>query len=158
MGMFDQIRSKYPLPLPEFQDMEFQTKDTPNQFMDDYEIREDGTLWACEYDIEDRSDPNAKGIARMCGSLARVNPRWVQVPDFTGEICFYNSFGPGRSGWIEFSAYFVKGKLNQLHTLVHRKTEETPPTEKTADKAPEKLGGPEGNEAAESPPPTPPQG
>lgn len=56
MGMFDDIKCKYPLPLNGANDLVYQTKDTPAQFLDKYEIREDGTLWHENYDIEDQSE------------------------------------------------------------------------------------------------------
>lgn len=113
MGMFDEIKCKYPLPLEGANDLLYQTKDTDAQFMDLYEIREDGTLWHEIYDVEDQSDPNAEGIMKMWGCMTRVNKRWEQVM-FTGEIVFY---GDNKGQFIEFSAYFVDGKLNQLHKI-----------------------------------------
>lgn len=136
MGMFDDLRCKFPLPLPEFQNNSFQTKDTPAQFLDQYEIREDGTLWREAYDIEDHSELGKWKAANpgkeppegwqedvtksFLGCMARVNQRWEQVADFTGEIRFYNSLGEHHSGWVEFSAYFVGGRLNQIHLVTHR--------------------------------------
>ena len=45
MGMFDDIKCKYPLPLDGANALDYQTKDTDAQNLDNYEIREDGTLW-----------------------------------------------------------------------------------------------------------------
>ncbi|MDP2171888.1 MAG: hypothetical protein Q8J96_15870, partial [Rhodocyclaceae bacterium] len=111
MGMFDYLKCKYPLPDAGDDDLEYQTKDTPAQFLDNYEIRADGSLWHLDYDIEDRSDPNADGLARLVGRLSRVNERWEPVP-FTGEIRFYCYVGENQC--TEFSAYFVNGMLNFL--------------------------------------------
>lgn len=137
MGMFDEIRCKAPLPLPQFQDNLFQTKDTPEQYLDLYEIREDGTLWHEEYDTEDqskagewlRANPGKthddlpeelKGINALCGCAARVHKRWVQVEDFHDDLRFYNTLGKHNSGWIEFSARFTDGKLARLTLVEHR--------------------------------------
>lgn len=109
MGLFDYVRCHYPLPVEGAAALEYQTKDTPAQWLDEYEIRADGTLWHQDYDTEDRSDPNAEGIARIFGCAARVNERWEPVT-LTGEIVFY-------AGDFEFSAYFVGGKLKHLETL-----------------------------------------
>ena len=123
MGMFDNIKSHYPLPVAGFQDRVFQTKDTPNQRLDNYKIHEDGTLWVEEYDIEDQSDcgiwerenPGLEipeyltGWESICGCMARINKRWV-ASDFSGEINFYN-FLKDEKGWIEFQGIFEKGKL-----------------------------------------------
>jgi hypothetical protein len=120
MGMFDYILCKYPLPLKSAQNLEFQTKDTPCQFMDYYEITESGRLKRETYDIEDRSDKTAKGLAALAGCMTRVNKRWVRET-YTGEIRFYTSLGKNHTGWIEFSAYFVKGMLDQIHLVTHRR-------------------------------------
>lgn len=121
MGMFDEVKCKYKLPIEGFSEHIFQTKDTPDQSLDLYEIREDGTLWHEEYDIEDHSDPNAEGIMRFIGCMARVNKRFVFVP-LTGEIRFYgfptDNYEDG--GWIEFSTYFVDGKIREIHLIENR--------------------------------------
>lgn len=111
MGMFDDLNCKYPLPNPEHNDLDFQTKDTPSQFLNLYEIREDGTLWEELYDIEDQSDPDAEGIARCFGMMARVNYRWSKVESFDGKIDFYTDVG---EDWVEYSANFVNGALQTL--------------------------------------------
>jgi hypothetical protein len=127
MGMFDYIRCEAPLPVPGFDGREFQTKDTPAQYCERYCIRADGTLWYEDCDYEDRSDPNAEGLAALFGSMTPVNPRWEQVTDFTGEICFYGfkserTGGRGRDcgGWIEFSAYFIDGRMQSLVCTANR--------------------------------------
>lgn len=111
MGVYDQLRCKYPLPRPGANDLDYQTKDTPAQFIDNYEIREDGSLWHEAYDVEDRSDPNSEGLAALFGCMARVNPRWERV-DITGEIVFYTDDEPGV--WVEWSAYFIGGQLQSM--------------------------------------------
>ena len=115
MGMFDDIRCKYPLPIDnDLKDEIFQTKDTPAQWLDVYEIREDGTLWHEDYDIEDHSDKTAEGMKKFIGCMTKVNKRWEPVKDFLGEIRFYTG---DDKYWIEFSSYFVEGKLNQVHLV-----------------------------------------
>lgn len=112
MGMFDNITCDYKTEPPT-KGIHFQTKDTPAQYLDKYEIREDGTLWHEDYDIEDRSNPNAKGLLRFCGLQSKVNKRWEQI-FLTGEIQFYNY---GDDDELDYSAYFVKGKLKELHFI-----------------------------------------
>lgn len=119
MGMFDNITVKTPLPLPAYQDEVFQTKDTPLQWMTDYVIREDKTLWHSEHDYEDRSDPNAEGLMRICGSMTRINERWVQ-DDITDHIRFYTSLGEYHSGWVEFKAHIVRGILQSIEVVEER--------------------------------------
>ena len=121
MGMFDHIRCKYPLPVSGLSERVFQTKDTEHQALDMYEIREDGSLWREEYDIEDHSNPNAEGLERFTGCMSRVNKRWVPET-ITGEICFYD-FPTGNhndGGWVEFSAYFVDGKLREINLIKNK--------------------------------------
>lgn len=87
----------------------YQTKDTPSQFQDNYEIR-DGTLWYEDYDTEDQSDPEAKGIERLRGIWTKVNLRWRPCPEFTGEIVFYMDSEC-------YSAYFVNGVMKHIEDL-----------------------------------------
>jgi len=134
MGMFDKIKCKMPLitidevtgARVDWSNHQYQTKDTPNQFLDQYEIREDGTLWVEEYDVEDQSDPNAEDFAKFLGCMTRVNKRWVQLYDVKGEVRFYDCLSwsnekPDDSGWIEWSAYLVKGVVSQIQLIEYRK-------------------------------------
>ena len=116
MGLFDYIRCSYPLPGGHADSGEFQTKDTPSQFMDHYEIREDGSLWHEDYDTEDRSDPRAEGVMSLAGMMTRVRKRWEKDESFTGEIRFYR--GSCEEDWREFSAYYIKGTLQSLITII----------------------------------------
>jgi hypothetical protein len=124
MGMFDYVKCLYLLPDGEDGSaIEFQTKDTDAQYMDLYEIREDGTLWHQVYDVEDHSDHKAEGIMRFSGCMTRVREHWVQ--EFTtGAINFYSSNvrGSGPRGCLtddaqtpatfwDYTALFDNGKL-----------------------------------------------
>lgn len=120
MGLFDELRCERELPAPNCEGMLFQTKDTPSQYMDLYVIRADGTLWREVYDTEDRSDPNAEGLLRLFGMATRVNKRWEQESEFTGEIRFYESVG---EAWVEFSAYFLRGNLQQLNLIADERSQ-----------------------------------
>lgn len=115
MGMFDELRCAYPLPAEGANDLEYQTKDTPAQWLDRYEIDKDGNLFHEQYDTEDRSDPQATGFFALAGCQTRVNKRMVRVHDFTGEIRFYDC--PGPDEWIEFSSYFINGQLQSVTLL-----------------------------------------
>jgi len=116
MGMFDNIKCSYPLPINsvDLSKKLFQTKSTPAQLLDLYEIREDGTLWHELYNIEDRSDPNKEGLERLFGSMTKINKKWEFMKNFIGEIYFYTII---NKDLIEFSSYFVNGKLKELHSL-----------------------------------------
>jgi hypothetical protein len=112
MGMFDELSCLYPLPAEGADGVEWQTKSL-DCTLDMFEIRADGTLWHEEYQIKDQSDPNATGLLRWVGSLARVNQRMVPYL-YTGEVAFH---GHRDGEWFEFSAYFVSGDLTELHLI-----------------------------------------
>ena len=114
--MFDFIKCKAPLPIWGFENRSFQTKSTPSQLVDNYIIKEDGTLWFEGYDIVDRSDPTSKGIERLVGMMSRENIRHVFCHDFTGDIYFYDFVlekNNKQRGWVEFKASFEKGRLTR---------------------------------------------
>lgn len=108
MGLFDNIRCEYPLPGNPIVD-EWQTKDTPAQYLDTYVIKEDGTLWHEEYDTIDGRSPEEKARGGIIGLCTHVNHRLVQVSDFRSCIVFYGGNDAGES-WA-FSALFDDGKL-----------------------------------------------
>lgn len=135
MSMFDEFKCLYPLPVPGANALNYQTKDTPAQFCDDYEVRTDGTLWHKAYDTEDQSElakwhqehpgqeppwSSLSSLRAMCGCMTRVNPRWEQVVDFRGEIRFYTTLGAAHDGWIEWSALFNDGKLIDMRLVEHQ--------------------------------------
>ena len=111
MGLFDDLRCHYPLPIEGANALDYQTKDTPAQFLDRYEIRADGTLWHYAYEIE--ADPDEADRLHR----SRRNRSWEPVEHFTGEIVFYSDTDEGK--WLEFSAYFVRGKLKCEIEVLH---------------------------------------
>jgi len=120
MGMFDYLKCEYPLPVDGANALNYQTKDTPAQLCDNYLIKADGSLWHLEYDVEDRSDPNAQGLAALVGLMTPINERW-EKENFTGEIRFYDFLidpKEKQSGWIEFSALFKHGVLIGTPSIV----------------------------------------
>lgn len=128
--MFDSINVKYPLPAPRANGYDYQTKSL-DCGMDQYELREDGSLWLEHFDREDQSESGKwerehpgeelperlKGLRGLMGCMARVNKHWLPFL-YTGEIRFYDSLPD--DGWIEWSAYFVEGRLKELHQVVPR--------------------------------------
>ena len=139
--MFDNIRCIYPLSIPGANDLDYQTKDTDSQFLDNYEIRADGTFWHQEYNIEDKSDPSAVGIARAFGCLSHVNERWVQIADLTGTIDFYTILGDYNEEWIEWRATFVDGKLHKPVELVEHRFKSQEEIDEYKKRLNEILGG-----------------
>ena len=123
MGMYDHVIPEHP--LPDGHDPageEYQTKDTPAQFLDTYKITAEGRLEHELCDVEDRSDPRAEGFERMFGMMTRVNRRWENV-SFHGDLTFYTSNVSGTSGvgvvtsdnkppvYREYTALFKDGQL-----------------------------------------------
>jgi hypothetical protein len=116
MGMFDYVRFGAELPgNPPA--IEWQTKDTPAQWCDTYEIRDDGSLWHQNYDTEYRSDPSAEGLVALAGCMTSVNHRWEPCHNFTGEIRFYGYEGDDTKLWWEYSAYLSKGQLKHIELI-----------------------------------------
>lgn len=100
MGMFDYIK---------FGGQEYQTKDTPNQLLDYYEIR--GLfLYEEQYRSEWVDDENSL----FKGFMQKFDEKWVKNETFTGEIRFYRHLDKEYKTWEEYSAYFVKGKMEKL--------------------------------------------
>ena len=100
MGMFDQLFYK---------GIEYQTKDTPNQSLDNYKI-EDGKLFVEEYDAEwvDEEDDMFGGYCR------HSNERWVHCHKFDGNITFYRNLDKTYKVWETYSALFMDGILLRI--------------------------------------------
>ena len=151
MGMFDYIKVGTTLPeLPEevvalwsgkASDVVFQTKDTPNQAMSTYKIDGAGQLWVEKTEghwEEGKECAEDAPFSEKIASFGRmvVDNRWWEPEDFSGNICFYESYShpeyyelddhAGDSdewmrfvrGWIEYSALFKNGKLVDSIELV----------------------------------------
>lgn len=104
MGMFDNLHHD---------GEQYQTKDTPRQFLDNYKIESDQEsghtyLWHEEYDAEYiKDDTHWLGIY-----MRQSNHRWVRCDDFDGLIRFYRN-SPDQ-GWIEYQALFMDGQMIKL--------------------------------------------
>lgn len=143
MGMYDYIVCRYPLPTvpPPWAtpDQQYQSKSLDCR-MDVYEIRDDGSLWVEDYDIEDRSErakwkakhpgeelPKelAESFLSLAGCMSRVNKRWVKQ-HFDGVVEFYHSnwssaaygmvFTPDGADHesVTYEATFVDGVVTKI--------------------------------------------
>ncbi len=101
MGMFDDLRVLYPLPIggPE---TEFQTKDTHAQFCETYELREDGTLW----------------FYAPLGDPWTTSEREWRQEIWSGPLSFYTSIG--EDGWLEYVALMREGKVITIDLVEHK--------------------------------------
>jgi hypothetical protein len=108
MGMFNHVRCTYPLPDPEAQDFDFQTKSLPEQMLDYYEITADGRLMHEAYQVRWEENPTAP----LGFYIHRENCRW-EPDDFTGEMEIHQSyFRPDGSGvWYSYLFEFEKGQV-----------------------------------------------
>ena len=113
MGMFDEVICHYPLPWPEVQDSIWQSKNTPSQYLDRYEIRSDGTLWLEAYTSrweEDASSP-------LGFRLYRDDVHWVQVSDVGGELEIHtfveHADHPGGQ-WYRVLFWFRNGTVKDM--------------------------------------------
>ncbi len=112
MSAYDELRVLYPLPVGG-KDVEFQTKSTRAMFCDQYELRDEGTLWHHAYDSEvEQSADNPLGFVMRCS-----NHRWEREA-WTGALRFYASIG--EDGWLEYAAWMVDGVLRDLQLLEHK--------------------------------------
>lgn len=97
MGMFDYIKinpAKLPEKLPEGLGNGWQTKDTPSQYLDTYEITDDGSLHLLKWNGESYSFKEG-------------------LDGFHGDLHFYDS-APVTNEWFEFVARFTDGKLSRI--------------------------------------------
>jgi len=109
MGMFDYIRVECELPseVPDIEKAEWQSKDTPAQYLDEYFLTPDGKLEHTEYDTEiEKTDEAPFGFY-----LHRRNCRRVFCNKFTGSIRFYAKLPSGR---FEFCAFVEWGKVIKI--------------------------------------------
>lgn len=117
MGMYDSITVSKQLlirvGLPVQTDITFQTKDL-DCLLDEYVVREDGTLHIETYTTEDRSDPNATGIARYFGCMTRVPTGWKHMTDFTDTITDMTYKHDGSDTLTHISMSFKDGVLCEL--------------------------------------------
>ena len=103
MGMFDYVRCRYPLPHAECQDLSYQSKDTPEQGMQHYEITLDGNLLHESFE---------KGAERRQHLRSDEDPKWVRV-EYRGELEIHTTLDPpGQAGrWVSYLLWFRDGRV-----------------------------------------------
>jgi hypothetical protein len=113
MGMYDDVKCYYDEMSEEHKKLTYQTKDLGSQ-MDLYKIEKDGSLWKEEYDVEDRSDPKAEGLMRLAGCMTRVNKRFVQQRDYTGNIKMYDILDNEEQTWLQYELTYERGIMTSF--------------------------------------------
>lgn len=111
MGLYDNVRCRYPLPEREAQDIVFQTKSTLAPFMEDYVITEDGRLLREVCDERWEEDPKAPLGWVMHGE----NPRWEPV-SFRGHLEIHGVLADPRHGeiWCSYLFWFRDGRVAEV--------------------------------------------
>ena len=104
MGMFDYVKYKGDT---------YQSKDTPSQTLENYELRDDGTLWLHCYTQKFIDDADALLGFRE----ERSDHYWKFCEDVSEPIYFYRSDTANFGKWIEYLAKFKEGKLIQLERV-----------------------------------------
>lgn len=140
MGLFDYITCEMPLPetpTPPPGD-DFQTKDTPDQYMTTYTITADGRLTWRPYHLEEvpqheRPYPDGDGLLGAMGSIRRVEKEPEAIP-YHGDIHFCHYREPGE--WWEYRARFTEGVCSGISLV-----EYTPPKARPDDYPTEVHGG-----------------
>jgi len=103
MGMFDYIT---------YGDKEYQTKDTPAQMLDNYEIRGD-ELWHrdTQYEWTEEED------SIFGGYLKEIGHEWKFLSDFDGVVRFYRHERDTEGKYYceaEYKAVFADGKMVKI--------------------------------------------
>ena len=117
MGMFDYLICKYPLPRPEMQLCEFQTKSFESA-LDLYEITADGRL--VRYEWEGDGGPDASGrLGNWTEGKRMIHP--PTFVDYTGEVRFYDFWPPRaidpKSQLVDFAAYLDHGRVLRIESV-----------------------------------------
>jgi hypothetical protein len=122
MGMYDELKCEYPLPekSAKYQDLQFQTKSLGN-FLDKYIISKDGELIIYSFDWEPVPEEDRPFYGKpewqqlsWVGSFKSI-PNEPRKIEHTGEVRFYSTVD--NEDWIEFVAFFSKGKLIHIETV-----------------------------------------
>ena len=128
MGMFDNISCRVNLPLNdelknlsvEWNNVIFQTKDMENCLCD-YTITEEGDLLETfvEYEYTYYTEEEKKQKNHKPWNIVKdqkIVKQYNKKLDFHGKITFYESFNFSdvEDIWVDFTAYFIYGKLDKL--------------------------------------------
>jgi hypothetical protein len=140
MGMFDIVIIEVPLPDAGAAEVrEWQTKDFPDSFMENYKITVDGRLLHERIHLEDRSDSQYPigSKERLVGSATRIHDGWddvhfhgtlsfhgdkysgeTRIIRFRSESCGEDLLHPEPAEWFEYKAKFTDGRLVSIERVV----------------------------------------
>lgn len=111
MGLFNHVRCRYPLPDPEAQDLEYQTKSMADLRLDNYVVTPEGRLLHEDYDT--RVEETAE--SRFGFLLHQENCRWEAV-DFRGELEIHTTAEQpdGSLKWYSYLLWFKDNRVADL--------------------------------------------
>ena len=125
MGLYDTIKCKYPLPMPDdpkgYSGSEyFQTKDL-DCALGYYEIREDGNLWSEHREAEYiAGDPKGKTLLEKLGRM-ETKKSWFELEYFHGtiEMHDYQDYDNSKDFdyFISYEVQFDKGTVKNIRLL-----------------------------------------
>lgn len=104
MGLYDTLHCDYPLPDPEHQDKDFQTKDL-EQTLSRYRITRDGRLWYLRRQV----DPQAPHVF-----LPTATDESEDM-NYHGDLCFYTGMGEDEAVYV---ARFTYGTVDWIRRPV----------------------------------------
>ena len=129
MGMFDYIVCEAELPdVPvSLEGVQFQTKDTPDQYLTVYTITKDGRLSWRPYEMvevpkHERTYPDApeNDFRSLIGSMRREE-RELEFINYDGSLEFVAAID---THWLVFRAQFTKGSLEKIEVLEFEEVED----------------------------------
>ena len=95
----------------EYKGVQYQSKDTPNQLMDNYKIDPNNMLYVEQYDFIWHEDVNSPNGYRG----EKVNHRWSKCGSYEGTINFWRIDENGKR--IGYSAFIFDGRIVKLELV-----------------------------------------
>lgn len=105
MGMFDYLI---------YNGTEYQTKDTPDQALGTYELKDDG-LWYKKVEYEWEENASIFG-----GYLKEISHEWLKLDTFDGIITFYDYIKNPSDGTVyeeEWKVFLMDGNIIKLKRI-----------------------------------------
>ncbi len=131
MGLYDNVTIHRTLPWPEVQAHVWHSKHTPLQYLADYEIRADGTLFLREADL---CGADLRGVdLRGADWLGRETDKWVPMTGYNGELECHTTIAhddrPG--GWWYSVQFWMRDGV--VADAVYAKLDTRPVTKEASD-------------------------
>ena len=123
--MFDYVKCEYPLPIEGLENAEFQTKDTPEQYLETYRITKAGRLLqpiVRREVVPEDERPNCIGkppeerteVDKFIGAMRVIVEREEDM-NYHGDLDFYG--GRTNDEFYEFVARFTEGQLQWIKQI-----------------------------------------